>query len=62
MGTISEAKMREIADKIRPHVDPIIETQRELTIGHVKLACRMEGHQIVSERTLNMILSIICEG
>lgn len=60
MATLSDAKMREIADKIRPYVQPIIDQDRSLTTAQVKVACRMVGHQIVSQRTLDRILEHIC--
>lgn len=57
---ISDAKMLEIADKVRPLVQPIIDRDRALSYKTLKLACKNVGHQIVSERTLSRIMEHIC--
>lgn len=52
--------MMDIAIKVRPTVQPIIDRDHELTYAQLKRACRMHGHHIVSERTLNRIMEHIC--
>ena len=52
--------MMDIAIKVRPTVQPVIDRDHELTYDQLKCVCRMHGHQIVSERTLSRIMEHIC--
>lgn len=59
MGLISDQAMMDIAIKVRPTVQPIIDRDHELTHAQLRCACRMHGHKIVSERTLSRIMEHI---